>query len=329
MDLRELFLFIGTGEMHKKTVVVALGGNAISRAGEEGNIAQQFANTRESMKSIANLLQNDYRVVITHGNGPQVGNALIRVEESRHLVPELPLGIIVGDLEGGMGYMIEQCLQNMMHEMGIKHQVTTILTQVLVDPEDPSIKNPTKFVGPFFHQQDVDKLSRERGWIMKEDKGRGYRRVVPSPMPIGIVPKKIIKHLVNMDIVVIAAGGGGIPVYKDHRGWLEGVDAVIDKDYASAVLARDVNAEQLLILTGVDKVSLDYGTPKQNDLDRITVAEALSLYEEGHFPSGSMGPKILAAVNFLKYGGQKVIITSIEKITDAVQGKGGTIVVPN
>ncbi|MBN2425771.1 MAG: carbamate kinase [Calditrichaceae bacterium] len=313
----------------KKRVVVALGGNAITPAGEEGNITQQFLNTRKSMVSVINLLKRGYDVVITHGNGPQVGNALIRVEESRHLVPELPLGIIVGDLEGGMGYMIEQCLQNVMHDMGINRQVATILTQVLVDPDDPSIKNPTKFVGPFFHEEDVPELINHRGWIMKEDKGRGFRRVVPSPAPIGIVPKDIISHLVDSGIIVIAAGGGGIPVYIDHRGWLEGVDAVIDKDLASAVLARDVNADRLLILTGVEKAALNYNTPEQIDLDTMTVKQAQRYLTEGHFPAGSMGPKIQAAINFISDGGSEVIITSTEKITDALDGKAGTKILPD
>ncbi|APF20217.1 carbamate kinase [Caldithrix abyssi] len=313
--------------MKKRPIVVALGGNAITREFEEGNIPQQFENTRRSLEHIIGLLKEGFNMVITHGNGPQVGNALIRVEESRHLVPPLPLGIIVADLEGGMGYMIEQCLQNKMHDMGVKRQVATLVTQVLVDKDDPSIKNPSKFVGPFFKKEQVPELVEKRGWIMKEDKGRGYRRVVASPKPIGIVEKDIIKHLVDMGVVVIAAGGGGIPVYIDHSkhpGWLEGLDGVIDKDLASAVLGREIDAEKLLIITGVEKVALNFGTPEQIDLDELTIADARKYLAEGQFPKGSMGPKIEAAINFIEGGGEEVIITSIEKTGDAIKGKAGT-----
>ncbi len=313
--------------MKKKPIVVALGGNAITREFEEGNIPQQFENTRRSLTHVIDLLKEGYNMVITHGNGPQVGNALIRVEESRHLVPPLPLGIIVADLEGGMGYMIEQCLQNKMHDMGVKRQVATLVTQVLVDKDDPSIQNPTKFVGPFFKKEQVPELVEKRGWIMKEDKGRGYRRVVPSPKPIGIVEKEIIKHLVDMGVVVIAAGGGGIPVYIDHSkhpGWLEGLDGVIDKDLASAVLGNEIGAEKLLIITGVEKVALNFGTPDQVDLDELTIADAKKYLAEGQFPKGSMGPKIEAAINFIEGGGQEVIITSIEQTGQAIKGKAGT-----
>lgn len=315
--------------MKKKPIVVALGGNAITREFEEGNIPQQFENTRQSLTHIIQLLKEGYNLVITHGNGPQVGNALIRVEESRHLVPPLPLGIIVADLQGGMGYMIEQCLQNKMHDFGVNRQVATLVTQVLVDKNDPSIQNPTKFVGPFFKKEQVRELEEKRGWIMKEDKGRGYRRVVPSPKPIGIVEKDIIKHLVDTGVVVIAAGGGGIPVYIDHAkhpGWLEGVDAVIDKDLASAVLAKEIGAEELVIVTGVEKVAVRFGTPEQIDLDELTVAEAEKYMAQGEFPKGSMGPKIQAAINFIKSGGKKVIITSIEKTGEALKGKAGTTI---
>ena len=314
----------------QKTIVVALGGNAITQQFEEGNIHQQFANTRQSLVGVVELIARGYRVLITHGNGPQVGNALIRVEESRHLVPPLPLGVIVADTEGGMGYMVEQCLQNKMHDRGLKKEVATIVTQVLVDPDDPSIKNPTKFVGPFFKAEQVKELVRKRGWAMKEDPGRGWRRVVPSPIPQEIIEKKVIRLLVENDVVVIAAGGGGIPVYIDHRnGWLEGIDAVIDKDLASAVLARDVGAPELMILTAVERVALNFGKPDQVFLDRLTVSEAKKYFQEGHFPPGSMGPKIQAAINFLEWGGERVVITSIEKSVQAANGVAGTVIVPD
>ncbi|MFC2088007.1 carbamate kinase [Calditrichota bacterium] len=315
--------------MEKKTVVVALGGNAITREYEEGNITQQFKNTRKSLLSVIELIQRGYRVVITHGNGPQVGNALIRVEETRHMVPPLPLGVIVADLEGGMGYMIEQCLQNKLNERKMHNQVITVLTQVLVDKNDPSIHNPTKFVGPFFKKEQIEELERQRGWTVKEDSGRGYRRVVPSPIPREIVEKDIIKLLVSRDIIVVAAGGGGIPVYREESGWLEGVDGVIDKDLASAVLAKDISAKELIILTSVDKVSLNFGKLGQKDLDNLNVSDAKKYLSEGQFPKGSMGPKITAAVSFLEKGGNKVIITSIEKAVDSLDGKSGTIITLN
>jgi carbamate kinase len=315
--------------MRNKTVVVALGGNAITREFEEGNITQQFENTRRSLLSVIEYIKQGYRVVLTHGNGPQVGNALVRVEETRHLVPPLPLGIIVADLEGGMGYMIEQCLQNKLHDRGLYRPVVTVLTQVLVDKDDPSILNPTKFVGPFYQKEQIEDLEKKRGWIMKEDPGRGFRRVVPSPIPREIIEKNIIKLLVDQDIIVIAAGGGGIPVYRETSGWLEGVDGVIDKDLASAVLARDVGAEELLILTGVDRVALNYNKPDQKDLSHLTLGEAKLHHEQGQFPKGSMGPKITAAINFLEQGGERVIITSIENAVDALINKSGTVITPN
>ncbi len=310
-------------------IVVALGGHAISHQFEEGNIHQQFANTRQSLLGVVDLIAHGYRVIITHGNGPQVGNALIRVEESRHLVPVLPLGVIVADTEGGMGYMIEQCLQNKLNDRQIKKEIATIVTQILVDPADPSIKNPSKFVGPFYDDDNIEQLRKRPGWVFKEDSGRGWRRVVPSPIPIEIVGKNIINLLIDNDIVVVAAGGGGIPVYIDRKnGWFEGIDAVIDKDLASAVLARDVGAEELMILTAVEKVALNFGEPNQKFLESMTCQEALKYLAQGHFPSGSMGPKIQAAINFLRSGGKRVIITSSDKSLDSISGKTGTIIYP-
>ena len=312
----------------KDKIIVALGGNAITGRHERGDIHQQFANTRRSMIGVIEILKQDYNMVITHGNGPQVGNALIRIEESRHVVPILPLGIVVADLEGGMGYMIQQCLENKLYDMKVKKDVVTILTQVLVKKNDPAIKNPTKFVGPFYSKEDVETLRKHRGWIMKEDKGRGYRRVVASPKPIGIVEKKTIQHLVEMGIVVIAAGGGGIPVYVDDNGWLEGVDGVIDKDLASAVLGNEIGAKKLVILTAIDKVAINFNEPNQQFLDKITVGEAEKLMDEGHFPAGSMGPKVQAAINFINGGGEEVIITSIDNAAKALDGNTGTRITP-
>jgi carbamate kinase len=314
--------------MRKKTAVVALGGNAITKKGEEDTIARQFANTRESLRGIVELIRDGYNLAITHGNGPQVGNAVLRVELARGKAPILPLGICVADTEGGMGYMIEQSFQNRLKKERIRRDVVTIVTQVIVDKDDPSIKEPTKFIGQFYARKEAKKLARERGWVMKEDRAKMWRRVVPSPIPLEILEKKTVKTLVGNGVIVIAAGGGGIPVYVEKNGALEGVDAVIDKDRASAILARDIGAELLLILTEVEKVALHFGTLLQIDLDKLTVEEAKKYLKERHFPAGSMGPKIEAAIQFLESGGKEVIITSIPKAYDAVKKKtAGTRIV--
>jgi carbamate kinase len=254
-----------------------------------------------------------------------VGNALIRVERSRHEVTALPLGIIVADLQGGMGYMIQQSLLNMLHRHGIQKEVVTVITQVVVSPDDPSIANPTKFIGPSYPKERVDELQR-RGWIMKEDRGRGWRRVVPSPMPIEIVEKNVIRELVANDRIVIAAGGGGIPVYVDREEKLEGINAVIDKDYAAAILARDVGADELVILTAVEKIALDFAKPTQHWIDHMSLAEAKNYLAEGQFPEGSMGPKVRGAINFLESSGKRALITSIEQLSEAMDGRTGTVI---
>jgi carbamate kinase len=314
--------------MRKKTAVVALGGNAITKKGEEDTIAQQFRNTRESLSGIVELIRDGYNLAVTHGNGPQVGNATLRVELARGKAPILPLGICVADTEGGMGYMIEQSLQNRLEKEKINREVVTIVTQVKVDQNDPSIKEPTKFIGQFYSRQEAKKLAKERGWVVKEDRGKMWRRVVPSPIPLEIVEKKTIKSLVEKGVIVIAAGGGGIPVYVEKDGTLEGMDAVIDKDRASAILARDIDAELLLILTGVEKVALNFGTLLQMNLDNLTVEETKRYQKEGQFPRGSMGPKIEAAIQFLESGGKEVIVTSIDKAYDAVKKRtAGTRIV--
>ncbi len=311
----------------KKRIVVALGGNAINQEHQEGNIHEQFENTRQSLKGIAQMITDGYEVVITHGNGPQVGNALIRGEMASDSVPPLPLGVLVADTEGWMGYMIEQCLMNVLHDMGESGaKVSTVVSQVLVDRDDPSIQNPTKFVGPFYKKEEVEALEKERGWIMKEDSGRGYRRVVPSPKPLEVINTEAVQLLLEQGYIVIAVGGGGIPAYYDDRGWLEGIDGVVDKDFASAVLGRGVEADTLLIVTGVEKVCINFGEENQEELDSMTVDQAVQYHAEGQFPAGSMGPKVLAAVDFIRQGGKKVIITSIEKVTDALEGNAGTVI---
>ncbi|MGH7890594.1 MAG: carbamate kinase, partial [Thermodesulfobacteriota bacterium] len=252
-----------------KTAVVALGGNAISREGEEDTIAKQFENTNKSLASIVELIKEDYNLAITHGNGPQVGNAILRVELARGKAPVLPLYICVADTEGGMGFMVEQCLKNRLQKERIGREVVAVVTQVVVDKNDPAIKNPSKFIGQFYSKEEAESFAKERGWVMKKDSNRGYRRVVPSPIPKEIVEKKTIKTLVEEGVIVIAAGGGGIPVCYHENGTLEGIEGVIDKDRASAVLARDIQAELLLILTGVEKVFLNFGTLLQQELSKV------------------------------------------------------------
>jgi len=314
--------------MRKKTAVVALGGNAITRQDEEDTIPNQFRNTTQSLSGVVELIKDGYNLAITHGNGPQVGNVIYRVELARGKAPYLPIQICVADTEGGMGYMIEQCLRNKLKQEEINREVVTVVTQVIVDKNDPSIKNPTKFIGQFYTKEDAENFAKKKDRIMKKDSNRGWRRVVPSPIPLEIVEKDSIKVLVENGFIVIATGGGGVPVYLKDDGKLEGIDGVIDKDRASSVLARDIGAELLLILTEVEKVALNYGTPQQKDLDKMTLGEAKRYLKEGHFPEGSMGPKIESAIQFLESGGKEVIITSIPKAYDSVKRKAGTRIVP-
>ena len=312
-----------------KVAVVALGGNAITRKGQEDTIARQFANTRKSLEPIVKLIRDGYKLAITHGNGPQVGNALLRVELARGKAPILPLGICVADLQGGMGYMITQSLQNRLHREGIKRPVVTIVSQMIVDRNDPALSNPTKFIGQFYTREQARRMVEESSWIVKEDSDRGWRRVVPSPHPLRLVAGETIKQLVLEGTIVITAGGGGIPVYTQEDGSYEGVDAVIDKDLGAAVMASDIGAGLLLNLTDVNKVALNYGKEDQKALDRLTVAEAKEYLAQGHFPPGSMGPKIEAAISFLEKGGKEVVISSIEEGYEAVTGDAGTTIVPS
>jgi len=313
--------------MKKKIAVIALGGNAITRKDREDTIPNQFINTKISLEGVVKLIEDGYNLALTHGNGPQVGNAVLRVELARGKAPELPLYICVADLQGGMGYMIEQVLRNKLETLGIKKGAATVITQVMVDENDDDFKNPTKFIGQFYNSEKARSLQNEFGWIMKQFPGDNrLRRVIASPKPQYIVEKEVIKHLVNAGVIVIAAGGGGIPVIK-HQGALKGIDAVIDKDRAAAVMARDIEAQLLIILTSIEKIALDYSKPTQKNLDRLTLAEAEQYLADGHFPPGSMGPKIEAAIEFLKAGGKKVIISSIEKAYEAVNGNAGTTII--
>jgi carbamate kinase len=311
----------------RKKAVVALGGNAITKPGVEDTIANQFRHTRESLDGIVELIREGYDLVVTHGNGPQVGNALLRIELARGKAPILPLGVLVADTEGGMGYMIQQSLANRLRDESLERPVITIITQVLVDPNDPAIAAPSKYIGQFYSESDAQAFTETRGWQMKKDSNRGWRRVVPSPTPLRTIEAGMIRQLVESGSVVIAAGGGGIPIYIDDRKWYEGIDAVVDKDLASALLAREIGAGILSILTSVDAVAVNFGTPQQKNLSEVTLAEIKKLHTEGQFPPGSMGPKIQAAIKFLESGGEVVTITSFENAARALKGQAGTRIV--
>lgn len=308
-----------------KTAIIALGGNAISPPGEQDTIHNQFHHTRQSLDAIINLLKGGILPVITHGNGPQVGNAALRTEITSDQAPYLPLGINVADTEGGMGYMIEQSLQNRLKQEGIERQVVTLVTQVRVDLHDPSITDPTKYIGPLLPAAEAGLKVKDFGWIVKEVEG-GWRRVVPSPEPLEIVNAKVIQQLLELGHIVIAAGGGGVPAYYDEDGNLEGLDAVIDKDKASALLGSQVKAELLYILTNVDRVALNFGEENEQDIARMNLSEAKVYLDEGHFPPGNMGPKVEAAIQFLESGGHQVVITSLENIMEDATGSNGTII---
>jgi carbamate kinase len=310
-------------------LVVALGGNAITRVQDTGSIPEQFHNTKMSLDPIADMIASGRQVVLTHGNGPQVGNYLIRVERASDEVPVLPLPIIVADLQGGMGYMIGQVLKGLLHARNAPRSVTTVLTQVLIDANDPSLEDPSKFVGPFYEETKARMLAEQRDWTVKEDSGRGWRRVVASPDPIEIVESDVILDLIARDVVVIATGGGGIPVKQREDGYLEGVSGVIDKDRASAVLALNIGAPELLILTSVPCVSIDFGSPSQRDLERLSLQDAKQYLAEGQFPPGSMGPKIEAAIRFLEGGGKRVFIGDLDQAAEILACRSGTLIEAN
>ncbi len=305
-------------------VVVAIGGNAITASGGDNSVAQDYISLSRSLSSIVTLVERGYEVVLTHGNGPQVGNQMIRVELARGQAPDLPLDVVVADLQGGLGYMIERVLRNKFLRQGMVKPVCAMLSLVEVERDDPAFDNPTKFVGPAFRQEEVEKLSSERGWIMKEDVGRGFRRVVPSPDPKAIVERDLIRTLIDAGAMVIVTGGGGIPVARTKKGLLRGVEGVIDKDFASALLAREIDAKELFILTSVARVLLHFGTPEQTEIAEMSAATARRYLAQGEFPPGSMGPKVEAACRFVEGGGQRALITDVFQLTDALAGKTGT-----
>ncbi|MFP4201741.1 MAG: carbamate kinase [Candidatus Acetothermia bacterium] len=315
-------------ESSEKTLtVVALGGNAILKPGQEGTARQQIENVNETTQQLAKMvLSGEYKIVVSHGNGPQVGNLMLQNELAKEEVPSHPLDVCGAESQGFIGYMLSQSLDNVFNENGRGDiPVSTVLTQTLIDKDDPAFEDPSKPVGPFYTQEAAEELQEEKGYEMIEDAGRGYRRVVPSPKPKAIVEKEPVRQLLAAHTVVIAAGGGGVPVVREGDR-LVGREAVIDKDLASEQLAEDVGAEVLLILTDVENVYLNYNEVDQEALGRVTVDEVEDYLEEGHFARGSMKPKVEAGIEFVKQGGKKAVITSLNKVLEALDGNTGTTI---
>lgn len=315
-----------TGETGMR-VLIALGGNAILRHKESGTAEEQIHNIREVCHLIARLVQSGYHVAITHGNGPQVGDILLKNEMAKKTLPPMPLDICGAESQGMIGYMLQQSLDNELRLLGIDRKIATIVSQTMVDADDPAFSSPTKPIGPFYTAMESSKLKDERGWTLINDAGRGYRRVVPSPDPAEIIEGGMVRTLYEEGFLVIASGGGGVPVILDRStGTLRGVEAVIDKDRSAAVLARIIGAEILLILTDVDNAYLNYERPDQRALGRIPLAEAKKQLAAGHFLKGSMRPKIESAIRFLESGGKISIVTSPRLAGEALAGKAGTII---
>ncbi len=309
-------------------IVIAIGGNSLIRAGQHGTVIEQRENAATTCQHLSALIAQGHRLIITHGNGPQVGAQLIRSELASSHVYSLPLDSCDASTQGEMGYILQNALRSALHSRGISIPVITILTQVVVRKDDPAFTHPTKPVGPFYSPKVAEQKTSELGWQIIEDAARGYRRVVPSPQPIAIVELDAIKRCTMNGMIVIAVGGGGIPVI-DENGHYRGVEAVIDKDRASALLAKQLQLKQLIISTDTDRVYLNYKKPDQRALERLSVAQTIQYIKENQFPAGSMGPKVEAAVDFLSNGGEEVIITRPELLVDAMNGTAGTHICVN
>ncbi|QSQ09072.1 Carbamate kinase 1 [Koleobacter methoxysyntrophicus] len=308
-----------------RRVVVALGGNAILQPGQRGTFSEQFDNVKKASNEIIKLIDKGFKVVVTHGNGPQVGNILLQNEIAKKIVPPMPLFVCGAQSQGLIGIMLQQALREKLIENKIELSVATILTQVEVRDDDPAFKNPLKPIGPFYSEEEAREMIKQ-GVVMKEDAGRGWRRVVPSPDPIDIVEKHALKQLLSNNTLVIACGGGGIPVVKDPKGNYKGVEAVIDKDLAAEKLAESIDAELLIILTDVPKVAINYGKENQTDLGKVTAEEMRRYQREGHFKDGSMGPKVEAALRFVEYKKGTAVITALDKCEEALKGENGTVI---
>lgn len=312
----------------RKLAVVAFGGNALLRPEDHGTQEEQIARAKQAARWLAEIVRHDYKLIVVHGNGPQVGNILVQAEEASTKIPPQSLDVCVAQTEGSMGFLLQQAIRNRLDSIGIGGDVATILTEVEVDPADPAFKRPTKPIGPFFTRYRAEALERDLGWTMREDAGRGWRHVVPSPRPLRILNIETIVHMLEGAAVVIAAGGGGIPVVRGRDSQWRGVEAVIDKDFSSSLLASELKAEMYVVLTGVAKVAIDFDKPSQRTVDRLTVSEAQRYLAEGQFPAGSMGPKIEAAIQFVTRGGKQVLITDVEHLRDALAGREGTLILP-
>ncbi len=312
-----------------KRVVIALGGNAILQRGQRGTYEEQMTNVMKTAKQIVDIiLDGDYEVVITHGNGPQVGALLLHMDAGQqvHGIPAQPMDVAGAMTQGQIGYMIQQAMVNELRRRGIERPVATIVTQTVVDKDDPAFQKPSKPVGPFYDEETAKKLAREKGWTVVEDAGRGWRRVVPSPDPKGHVEAPVIVDLVEKGFIVIASGGGGVPVVEEDGG-LKGVEAVIDKDLAGERLAEEVRADVFMILTDVNGAAVNFGKPDEKWLREVTVEELRRYYAEGHFRKGSMGPKVLAAMRFVEWGGERAVIAALDRAVEALKGETGTQVV--
>jgi len=312
--------------MKNPTVMVALGGNSLSPKGKTISIEDQFSRTRKTMDGLSNFIDLNYNICITHGNGPQVGNELLRMDLTNEQVPPLPLGVCVANTQGQMGYMIQQTLQNKLRDMNIDREVVTLVTQVIVDKNDESINNPTKYIGPRYSKKDIRPLSNKFNWKIKEQEPGIWRRVVPSPMPDYIMHGKSIKALVDRGTIVIAFGGGGIPVYNDDKHKIEGLDAVIDKDYSAAKMGRIIRAQELWIISDIEYLYRNFGEENQTPYKEISFQDLISLYKNNSFQEGTIKPKIKAAIHFLKHHGEKVVITSINNIQNTLNDLSGTII---
>ena len=310
-----------------KKLVIALGGNALQEAGKPATAQAQLEVVEKTSEYIADIVERGYEVIVAHGNGPQVGSIVIQNEGASASTPAMPFDVCGAMSQGMIGYHIQQGLSKVLRHRGINKNVVTVVTQVVVDKDDPKFKAPSKPIGPFYTEEEAKAIAAEKGYTMKEDAGRGWRRVVASPLPVEIVELDAVKTLNDAGFVVVTVGGGGIPVVRNEAGDLEGVAAVIDKDLASEKLARDMDADALVILTAVEKVSINFKKPDQKDLDRMSAAEAKQYIKEGHFAPGSMLPKIEAALNFVESKpGRIAIITSLDKAVDAIEGRAGTTI---
>jgi len=314
--------------MNRKSVIVALGGNALSKKNEAGTIEQQFSHTRESLKAVLHFVKNEYNICITHGNGPQVGAELQRNEIASNVIPPLPLGVLVANTQGAIGYMIQQSLQNALYTVKSDREVVTFISQMKVDPNDPMLTEPSKYIGRTYSNQELESL-KSLDWTIKEQEPNQWRRVVPSPKPLYIFNGKSIKHLVDFGTIVIAGGGGGIPAFNKKNGSLHGLDGVVDKDMTAALLGRIIKAKEFFIITDVENIYLNFKTNSQKIIHTADASDIKNWLDEGHFFRGTMEPKIRSALYFLKHHGEKVVITSIDKIEMALKGKTGTHIFKN